>query len=84
MASDTLVGVNGREVAHRPLRKDAERNRKRVIAAARELFAVHGLESTLNEVAHHAGLGVGTVYRRFPTKEALFEAIYVDGMDQLS
>ncbi|NMK99572.1 TetR/AcrR family transcriptional regulator, partial [Staphylococcus capitis] len=40
MASDTLVGVNGREVAHRPLRKDAERNRKRVIAAARELFAV--------------------------------------------
>lgn len=84
MASDTLIGVNGREVARRPLRKDAERNRKRVIAAARELFAVHGLESTLNEVAHHAGLGVGTVYRRFPTKESLFEAIYVDGMDQLS
>ncbi|RIR64705.1 TetR/AcrR family transcriptional regulator, partial [Mycobacteroides abscessus] len=43
--------MNGREVARRPLRKDAERNRKRVIAAARELFAVHGLESTLNEVA---------------------------------
>lgn len=65
------------------LRKDAERNRRRIIEAARELCATRGLEATLNEVAHHAGLGVGTVYRRFPTKEALFEAIFLDGIDQL-
>ena len=84
MARDTLVGVNGREEVRRPMRKDAERNRRRVISAARELFAVRGLQSTLNEVAHHAGLGVGTVYRRFPTKEDLFEAVFVDGMNQLA
>jgi AcrR family transcriptional regulator len=65
------------------LRKDAERNRRRIIEAARELCATRGLDATLNEVAHHANLGVGTVYRRFPTKDALFEAIFQDGMDQL-
>lgn len=65
------------------LRKDAERNRRRILEAARELCAARGLDATLNEVAHHAGLGVGTVYRRFPTKEALFEAIFQDGIDQL-
>ena len=65
------------------LRRDAERNRRRIIEAARGLCATRGLEATLNEVAHHANLGVGTVYRRFPTKEALFEAIFEDGIDQL-
>ncbi|SOX56545.1 TetR/AcrR family transcriptional regulator [Mycobacterium ahvazicum] len=68
----------------RPLRKDAERNRQRVIEAARELFAIRGLEATLNEVAHHAGVGVGTVYRRFPTKQELLEAIFEDGIDELT
>ncbi|OBJ83276.1 TetR/AcrR family transcriptional regulator [Mycobacterium sp. 1245852.3] len=72
------------KTTHRPLRKDAERNRRRVIDAARELFASRGLEATLNEVAHHAGLGVGTVYRRFPTKELLLEAIFEDGLNQLA
>lgn len=68
----------------RPLRSDAERNRKRVIEAARDLFASKGLEATLNDVAHHARLGVGTVYRRFPTKNDLFEAIFEDGINQLT
>ncbi|WP_369807550.1 TetR/AcrR family transcriptional regulator [Mycobacterium sp. 4858] len=68
----------------RPLRKDAQRNRQRVVEAARDLFASRGLEATLNEVAHHAGVGVGTVYRRFPTKEELVEAIFEDGIDQLT
>lgn len=71
------------EMAVRPLRKDAERNRQRVIEAARELFASRGLEATLNDVAHYAGLGVGTVYRRFPTKEELFEAIFEDEINRL-
>ena len=56
--------------AERPLRADAERNRQRIIDAARELFAERGLDVTLNDIARHAGVGVGTVYRRFPDKEA--------------
>lgn len=67
----------------RGLRKDAELNRRRILEAARELCATRGLDTTLNEVAHHANLGVGTVYRRFPTKESLFEAIFLDGIGQL-
>ena len=80
----TLGRVRDRDGVHRPLRKDAERNRQLVIEAARELFASRGLEATLNDVAHHAGLGVGTVYRRFPTKEDLFEAIFEEAMNQLA
>lgn len=67
----------------RGLRKDAERNRQRVLQAARELFAVKGMEATLNDVAHHAGVGVGTVYRRFATKEDLVEAIFEDGIAEV-
>ncbi|MFG1992897.1 TetR/AcrR family transcriptional regulator [Actinoplanes sp. NPDC048988] len=62
--------------ASRPLRRDAQRNRERIIEAAREVFATRGFAATLDDVAHHAGVGVGTVYRRFPTKEALVEAIF--------
>ncbi|HZC51531.1 MAG TPA: helix-turn-helix domain-containing protein, partial [Mycobacterium sp.] len=46
------------------LRRDAQRNRDRIVDAARELFAQRGIDVTLNEVAHYAGVGVGTVYRR--------------------
>jgi AcrR family transcriptional regulator len=67
----------------RGLRKDAERNRQRVLTAARELFAIKGMEATLNDVAHHAGVGVGTVYRRFATKEELVEAIFEEGIAEL-
>jgi len=68
---------------NRSLRRDAERNRQRIVAAARELFAGRGLEATLNDVAHHANVGVGTVYRRFATKEELLEAIFEDGIEQV-
>lgn len=66
------------------MRKDAARNRQRVIDAARDLFATRGLDATLNDVAHHGGIGVGTVYRRFPTKEELFEAIFEDAIDEVA
>ncbi|GAA3340632.1 TetR/AcrR family transcriptional regulator [Amorphoplanes nipponensis] len=69
--------------AARPLRRDAERNRQRVLAAARELFAERGLEVTLDDVARRAGLGVGTVYRRFPSREALIEALFSEQLDAL-
>lgn len=72
------------QATDRPLRKDAERNRKRVLEAARDLFASKGLEPNLNDVAHHAGVGVGTVYRRFASKEELLEAIFEDGLNQLA
>ncbi len=62
-------------MADRPLRADARRNRDRVLAAARELFAESGIAVPLDEIAARAGVGPGTVYRHFPTKEALFEAV---------
>src|SRR2546422_2244482 len=63
-------------VSERPLRRDAERNRQRILEAARELFAERGLGVTLNDIAHEAGVGVGTVYRRFPDKEQLIDALF--------
>jgi AcrR family transcriptional regulator len=67
----------------RPLRKDAERNRQRILQAARELFTERGLSVTLNDIAHHAGCGVGTVYRRFPDKELLIDALFEERIDEM-
>jgi AcrR family transcriptional regulator len=66
----------GVDVTDRPLRKDAERNRQRILDAARELFSTRGLGVTLNDIAHHAGVGVGTVYRRFPDKTQLIDGLF--------
>ena len=68
----------------RPLRRDAERNRQRVLEAAREVFAERGVSATLDDVADRAGVGVGTVYRRFPDKETLLSAVFLDVLDQLA
>jgi AcrR family transcriptional regulator len=59
----------------RPLRADARRNRERIMASARELFARHGREAQMDEIAVHCGLGMGTLYRHFPSKQALFTAL---------
>jgi AcrR family transcriptional regulator len=67
----------------RSLRADAERNRQRVLEVAQEVFAKEGLSVPIDEIARRAGLGVGTLYRHFPTKEALFEAIVVGRMEGL-
>ena len=66
------------ETAGAPRRKDAERNRRRLLVAAREVFRDRGVAATLNDVAHHAGLGVGTVYRHFANKEELIDALFDD------
>ncbi|MET8360819.1 helix-turn-helix domain-containing protein [Micromonospora sp. NPDC005171] len=58
------------------LRKDAAENRERLLAAASDLFAEHGLGVTLNDIAHRAGVGVGTAYRHFPNKEALIDELF--------
>src|SRR3984957_11995749 len=67
----------------RPLRRDGERNRQRFLAAAAEVFTERGLDATLDEVARAAGVGVGTVYRRFPDKEALVSELFRDRSDAL-
>ena len=67
----------------RPLRRDAERNRQRILAAAGELFAERGLAVTLDDIARHAGVGVGTVYRRYPDKELLIDALFEERLTAL-
>jgi AcrR family transcriptional regulator len=74
----------GREAQVRPLRRDAERNRQRILKAAAEVFTERGLDVSLDEVARHAGVGVGTVYRRFGTKEELVEALFVDRIEEMA
>lgn len=68
----------------RPLRKDAERNRLRILAAAAEVFAARGLDVTLDDIAAHAGVGVGTVYRRFTDKDELIDAVFETRLDQVA
>lgn len=67
----------------KPLRRDAARNRERILDAAQELFAQRGLGVTLNDVAHHAGVGVGTVYRRFPDKAQLIDDLFEQRIERL-
>lgn len=67
----------------RPLRRDAEENRRRLLEAAREVFAESGFEATMDEIAARAGVGVGTAYRRFANKEELIGALFSDRIDEL-
>ncbi|WP_037578112.1 TetR/AcrR family transcriptional regulator [Phaeacidiphilus oryzae] len=62
----------------KPLRADARRNRARVLAAAEEVFAEHGTGASTEQVARQAGVGVGTVFRHFPTKEDLLTAVFLE------
>jgi AcrR family transcriptional regulator len=72
------------EVAEpKPMRADARRNRQRILDAAAATFASDGIGVPVDVVAERAGVGIGTLYRHFPTKEALFEAIVVDRIDTL-
>jgi AcrR family transcriptional regulator len=68
----------------RPLRADAERNRRRLLAAADELLAVKGLSVGLDEIARHAGVGVATAYRRFPDKWELFDLLLEERVEQVA
>ena len=69
--------------AAKPLRADAQRNRDRLVAAGREVFAERGFEASLDEVARHAGVGVGTAYRRFPNKGALIDEIFEERVSEI-
>src|SRR5689334_1374792 len=65
------------------MRADAQRNRDRLTAAAQEVFSEHGAGASLDEVAKRAGVGPGTLYRHFPTREALQAAVYRDAVERL-
>jgi AcrR family transcriptional regulator len=70
------------KTARRP-RADGLRNRERVLEAAKAVFSTGGTNGSLEAVARHAGVGIGTLYRHFPTREALFEAVYRREVEQL-
>jgi AcrR family transcriptional regulator len=74
--------ANG-DASPRPLRADAAKNRERILEAAEATFTAEGVAAPIDAVALRAGVGVGTVYRHFPTKEALFEAIVTTRLDAL-
>ena len=88
-ATDTVRAVP-EPAADRPLRKDAQRNREILLAAAVEAYAERGVDASLEDIARRAGVGIGTLYRHFPTRDALNEAVYrrevetlCDGADRL-
>jgi AcrR family transcriptional regulator len=73
------------ELSHeQPLRRDAAENRQLLLDAAAQVFAAHGLDASVEEIARVAGVGIGTLYRRFPTKEALVAALVQDVLGTMS
>lgn len=67
----------------RPQRADAKRNRELLLAAARAAFTERGAQASLEDIARRAGVGVGTLYRHFPTRQELIEAVYVEEVEAL-
>jgi AcrR family transcriptional regulator len=65
------------------MRADAQRNYERLLQEAKQAFTVHGTDAALEDIARHAGVGIGTLYRHFPTRDALIEAAYRRGVEQL-
>ncbi|MEO3751841.1 helix-turn-helix domain-containing protein [Streptomyces sp. B6B3] len=78
---DPATGLAG--AVRRPRRADARRNFDALLRAAREAFAEHGTDASLEDVARRAGVGIGTLYRNFPTRQHLFEAVYVGEVEEL-
>jgi AcrR family transcriptional regulator len=70
-------------LAERPKRADARRNYDKLVTTAREVFAEQGSAATLEEISRRAGVGIGTLYRHFPTREDLVEAAYLDGVEEI-
>ncbi|MCX5440761.1 MULTISPECIES: TetR/AcrR family transcriptional regulator [unclassified Streptomyces] len=81
MTDRELVG--GIVAAQRPRRADARRNFDALLAAARDAFAEKGAEASLEDIARQAGVGIGTLYRNFPTRRHLFETVYAGEVDAL-
>ncbi len=82
-ADQSSVEVVNDESGDRPLRKDAQRNRELLLSVAADQFTQHGVDVPLEDVARAAGVGIGTLYRHFPTRGALIEAVYRREVAQL-
>lgn len=80
--TDTRIGSQPAFPA-RPKRADARRNYEKVLAVAREAFAAGGESTSLEEIARRAGVGIGTLYRHFPNRQALVEALYLDEVEEV-
>jgi len=78
-----MSAVTTPDAAERALRADAQRNRDALLVSAGQAFAEHGTAASLEDVARRAGVGIGTLYRHFPTRDALVEAAYRHGVEQL-
>jgi AcrR family transcriptional regulator len=83
MDLEVAAAGSGGPRSARPLRRDAERNRQAILRAAADVIGECGLEASLDDVARRAGVGIGTVYRRFPSKEALTQALFSERLDAL-
>jgi AcrR family transcriptional regulator len=81
--SGDVEGMDAPPAGPRPMRADAVKNRQRILEAAEAIFATEGVSVPIDAVAERAGVGVGTLYRHFPTKEALFEAIVMARLESL-
>jgi AcrR family transcriptional regulator len=75
--------TSAQELLERPKRADARRNYEKVLTAAREAFAEGGESTALEEIARRAGVGIGTLYRHFPNRQALLEALYVGEVEEM-
>ena len=79
----TTPAPDTRSLLARPMRADARRNYEKVLAAAREAFAEGGESTALEEIARRAGVGIGTLYRHFPNRQALLEALYAAEVEEM-
>ena len=79
----SVADIANQQLDARPKRADARRNYEKVVEAARDAFAEGGASTSLEEIARRAQVGIGTLYRHFPTRQALLEAVYVDEVEAL-
>src|SRR6476619_2783910 len=79
--NSTQTQISTQTAPAAPQRADARRNYERILTAAREAFAEGGESTSLEEIARRAGVGIGTLYRHFPSRQALLEALYVNEVD---
>src|ERR671933_1911835 len=75
--------ITAETLVARPKRADSRRNYEKVLAAAREAFAEGGESTALEDIARRAGVGIGTLYRHFPSRQALLEALYIDEVEDV-
>ncbi len=79
----TATNPDATDLSKRPQRADARRNYEKLVSAAREAFAEHDAAASLEDIARRAGVGIGTLYRHFPTRQDLLEAAYIDEVEAI-